>query len=97
MNIYKARYNNALKWANKINSLLAKGCLVFHQGYKFNGFIIDDIGSIYEKGSDDLIRYLWFSNGGYSNGGEMTISEYNKAFDNFSYVHPKHVRKLKKG
>lgn len=99
MNVYEARHKNALKWANKVNSLLSSGYLVFSGGRKFWGFYVDEDGSIYEeteKMEGHIIRYIWYLNDPtMDNGAHIKISDYNKRFNDFSYIPPKHIKKVR--
>lgn len=97
MNIYESRYNNAKRIMNKINDLLSKG-------YR----IIDDDDMIVEKviENNDTISYIIKNNPNTLNnlfindvdsdeGMHTNIKEFNKRFENWTYLNPKHIKRLK--
>lgn len=97
MNIYESRYNNAKKVMNKINDLLEKG-------YR----IIDDDDMIVEKviENNDTISYIIKNNPNTLNnlfindvdsdeGMHTNIKEFNKRFEKWTYLNPKHIKRLK--
>ena len=89
MNIYEARYRNALKHAAKINRYLKKGYHVFHNGYPTkNGFILKDNELLLKDGNDCFVIYF-LNNSKWDNGYYTKISEWNKEFkENFTVYEP---------
>jgi hypothetical protein len=100
MNIYKARFRNALKKAARVNFLLKKGYLILApDGTTMLPFKFDSPSrKIYqeEKTGSNNIRYLMFQDNRNMDHGLYTpISEFNKKFDRLRVIHPKHIKKFK--
>jgi hypothetical protein len=90
MNIYKARYANALKKAAKINRLLKKGYHVFHEGSPVvgGGFIMKD-GELLFKSSDCFHTLYYQNSRDWDHGYWTTIKQWNKRFaDSFEVYNP---------
>jgi hypothetical protein len=81
MNIYKARYLNALKKAARINRYIRKGYHVFHEGSLIDGgkFIMRD-GELVFKSSDTFYTLFYQHDSNYDHGYWTKISEWNKEF-----------------
>ena len=95
MNIYEARWNNAVKIAEKINSFLDRGFLIF------NG---DDeiINKKFAISNDEIYLPLicncnlgyFLKNTDYDEGMFTTIKEYNKQFKDWKFIHPNDIKRL---
>lgn len=81
MNIYKARYLNALKKAAMINRYLKKGYHVFHQGYpQKHGFFMRD-GWLLLKYSENSSTIYFYNDKEYDHGLYTKIADFNKDFN----------------
>lgn len=94
MNIYEARFKNAIRWAEKINSLLDLGYKIFNNDGEsvVNKFVITDTSVYYPW--DDNCRLTYFELETYSEEYWKTISEYDKYFNNWTYVNPCDIHTL---
>ena len=80
MNIYKARYRNALRKAATINRYLKKGYCVFHDGEPIkHGFIMMN-DELVLKHSDTFFSLFYQNDSNYDHGYWTTIKEWNKQF-----------------
>jgi hypothetical protein len=80
MNIYKARYTNALKMAAKVNRYLKKGYQVFHRGEPTkHGFIFQD-NQILLKHGEGFYTIYYENSKDWDHGYYTKISEYNNRF-----------------
>lgn len=91
MNIYKARYLNALRKAAQINRYIKKGFHVFHQGSPIeNGamFVMRD-GELLFQARENM-AYLFYQNDkNWDHGYWTTIKEWNKNFlESFEVYQP---------
>ena len=81
MNIYKARYLNALKKAAKINRYLKKGYHVFHRGEtQKHGFFMRD-NQILLKYSEYSCMIYFQNDKDWDHGMHTKISDFNKQFN----------------
>ncbi len=98
MNIYKARWRNALKQHAKLNRLYKKGYMVFDStGEQMNGPFILENNKIVQKSESPghTFTWRWFENNKETDHGlYMTIKEYNQQFAGYKAVHPKHIQTL---
>jgi hypothetical protein len=86
MNIYKARYLNALKKAAKVNRYLKKGYHVFFDGSPIkNGFCLKD-NSISLKINDNFWFTFFINDKSLNNGYYTKISDWNKEFNEYIEV-----------
>lgn len=81
MDLYKARYLNALKKAAKINRYLKKGYHVFHNGepQKYPFFMRD--GWLLLKVSENCNIIYFYNDKEWDHGLYTKVSEYNKDFN----------------
>jgi len=89
MNIYQARYRNALKKAAKINRLMKKGYHVFFDGSpNHKGFVM--LGDeLCLKVSDNSYELFYQNSADWDHGYYTPISQYNADFaDRFSVYAP---------
>lgn len=94
MNIYEARWNNARKIMDKINSCLDAGCLIFDE----DGDLIKQRFEIKMHHPFETItcqNVCYFINStSLDNGMYTTIKEFNSKFKMWKIVHPKHIVSL---
>ena len=96
-NIYESRWNNAKRIAKLVNDLLDHGNFIFDkEGEKVDPFVInEEQGKIYQE-SNKICRWIWFINDpNMDNGSNMTIEDYDKQFDGWTYISPKDVHELR--
>lgn len=81
MNIYAARYKNALKKAAEINRYLKKGYSVFCDGQpQKHGFFMRD-GWLLLKHNEFSSTIYFYNNKGWDHGLYTKIADYNKDFN----------------
>ena len=81
MNIYKARYLNALKKAAKVNRYLKKGYHVFHRSEPTKiGFVLDG-NQLLLKHSDFAFTIYYENDKEWDHGYYTKISEWNDKFN----------------
>lgn len=95
MDIYHARWKNAVRIAEHINKLIKEGYLVYDEDHTLidRGFLItaNRIVLIY----DSRYSVEYFNNNKlFDDGLYTTIKEYNKLFEKWLYVPPAHIHKL---
>lgn len=91
MNIYKARYRNALRKAALINRYIKKGYHVFHEGYPIeNGakFVMRD-GELLFKATEN-VSYLFYQNDkNWDHGYWTPMAKFNENFkESFQVYQP---------
>ena len=80
MNIYQARYRNALRKAAKINQYLKKGFHVFYHDEPIkNGFVMRD-GELCLKLSNQSYVMFYENTPDWDHGYWTTIKQFNKEF-----------------
>ena len=81
MNIYKARYLNALKKAAMINRYIRKGYHVFHEGSPIDGgkFVMRD-GELLFKSSDTSYTLYYQHDSNWDHGYWTKIKDWNREF-----------------
>ena len=80
MNIYIARYKNALKKAAKVNRLLKKGYHVFHRGEPTKqGFILKD-NQLLLKHNDFACTIYYENDKEWDHGYWTPIKQWNESF-----------------
>lgn len=98
MNIYDARWQNALKIANKINLYLEQGYLVFNDDNEIitGRFRIteDEITLLPEKDKNSCVYGYFLKDKEWDEGMHTTIKEYNEPFKKWRFVHPKDIKRL---
>lgn len=90
MNIYDARYKNALRKAAKINRFLKKGYHVFHDGSPVVGgkFVMRD-GELLFKSSDTFYTLYYQHSPDWDHGYWTPIKKWNKHFtESFEVYQP---------
>jgi hypothetical protein len=95
MNIYQARYRNALKKAAKINRLMKKGYHVFFDGSPdHKGFVM--LGDeLCLKVSDNSYELFYQNSADWDHGYYTPIKEWNKKFtESFEVYQPSAKIKL---
>lgn len=81
MNIYKARYLNALKKAAKVNRLLKKGYILFYDNAKNkHGFFLSG-DTLFLKITDTFRIVFFVNNKDLDNGYYTKISDWNEEFN----------------
>lgn len=81
MNIYKARYLNALKKAAKINRFLKKGYRVFHRGDpQEHGFFMRD-NQVLLKYSENSCMIYFQNDKEWDHGLYTKIADFNEKFN----------------
>lgn len=81
MNIYKARYKNALKKAATINRYLKKGYHVFCDGHpQKHGFFMRD-GWLLLKHNEFSSTIYYYNNKEWDHGYYTKISDFNEDFN----------------
>lgn len=97
MDIYKSRWENAKRIAEKINSFLDVGCLVFDE----NGNQISRKFEIKESwpgsGIEEIVNgccFYFINSKTLDNGLYTTIEEYNSKFKKWKIVRPEHIISL---
>lgn len=98
MNIYKARWRNALRQHAKLNRLFKKGYMVFDSTGELMKvpFTLEN-NTIYQTthSPGNIFKWMWFENNKEMDHGlSTTIKEYNKKFAGYKAVHPKHFQTL---
>jgi hypothetical protein len=94
MNQYEARWNNAVRIANKINELIKEGNIIFNDDSEpCNGFIIRKDG-IFQKVSANSSYIFFLKDKEFDNGYHTTIKEYNEQFKDWYYVNPKDYKSI---
>jgi len=95
MNMYEARWNNAVSIAEKVNDYLEKGFMVFDdsgQAVKMKFEITEE--SIHLPVSDQC-KFIYFLNDREMDNGMYTkIADYNAQFKDWKIVHPKDISDL---
>jgi len=99
MNIYRARWKNALRKAAKVNRMLKKGFLILEKnGEKVIPFQFDSASrTLYQetKTPGHTFRYMMFQDDKHYDHGLYTpIKQFNKRFEGWLAVNPKNLRKL---
>lgn len=97
MNIYEARWQNALRIANKINSFIDEGYLVFNDDNEIitGRFRITDKEIVLAPDKDSRCVYGYFMNNkDWDEGIYTPIKEYNEPFKKWKFVHPKDIKRL---
>ena len=98
MNIYEARWNNAVNVAHRIKSLMDKGHKVFNEKGELivgNFHITDKIIHLIENVNSNRYTTIYFENDkDWDHGLYTTIKEWNKQFSKWTFVHPKDVKRL---
>jgi hypothetical protein len=98
VNIYKARHNNAIRIAEKVNALVDNGYLIFDdQGERLVGRFVfeDEERNVFFAYEDSSCKIIYFLNDlDFDNGIYDTVAEYNEQFADWSFVHPKHMKQL---
>lgn len=96
MNMYDARYSNAIKKAAKLNRYLKKGYHVIHDGRPVTGgkFILRGDELLFK--SSDTFYVLYYQNSpDWDHGYWTTIKEWNKEFnESFEVYQPSAKVKL---
>ena len=97
MNKFESRYANAKRIMNKINGLLDKGYLVSDDGGFKVASVFEQNNSIYyiTQNKDNVLICLFVNDIDWDNGMHTPIPEFNKQFENWTYMHPSHIKKLK--
>lgn len=95
MNNYERRWNNAKRIAERINSFIDDGYMVFDDDGEVVGrkFIITDYDISYPIGENSNLIYF-INDVGLDNGIHTVISEYNKQFSDWKVVYPYDIQKL---
>ena len=96
MNIFKARHNNAVRIAEKINALIDAGHVIFDEkGELLTGrFVIDEDGDVLHAVSDRCNIGYYMTDTDLDNGAHTTIADYNAQFADWTFIHPKHKKTL---
>lgn len=98
MNIYEARWNNALRIAIKINSYIDQGYLVFNDENEIitGKFRITDkeIVLIPDQTKQNCVYGYFLKDRDWDEGMYTTIKEYNEPFSKWTFVHPKNIKRL---
>lgn len=95
MNIYLARWNNAKRIAEKINSLIDAGYLILDENKEpiTCRFVIEEDEVYLPLGIN--CNWIFFRNEpGMDDGLYTTIYEYNKHFSGWTYISPKDIKHL---
>ena len=94
MNIYKARYLNALKKAAKVNRLLKKGYCLFYAGVENkHGFFLS--GDTLFLKITDTFRIVFFANDKDLDDGYYTkISDWNEEFNSLITIYQPNAKLL---
>ena len=93
--LQKARWNNILQHAGKVNRLLKKGYIVFNQFNRpVNKFkFCKKEKLVYQSGENWRVVYV--GQQGWTSALSTPIKEYNdKIFDKWTAVHPKNIKKI---
>ena len=94
MNKYQARWNNAVRMAEKINRLLDAGYMVFDDGEHIEyRFIITNDEVILKISETSSIMYF-IKDPELDNGMYTSIPEYNAQFKDWKYVAPKNIKSV---
>ena len=101
MNIYQARFENAKRIARKMNELLARGYIILdpNGGRIDNPFEITDtaVYEVHRKDESGTSRSVHFEmEKNYDHGMYTPIQEYNKFYDNWVAIHPRHFKSVMK-
>lgn len=103
MNIYEARWRNALKIALRINDLIARGYVVRDEEdtlvLVMNITEVDQtIYRVIDENPNRRIRELFFQGDKeYDHGAHTTITEFNARFHQWKVYHPSAARPLIRG
>ena len=96
--LQKARWNNILKKAGKVNRLIKKGYIVFNH---FNQVVNNKFKFckkekyLYQSGENCRVVYVGQEGSGWTSTLCTPIKEYNaKSFDKWTAVHPKNIKKI---
>lgn len=97
MNMYESRYRNAKRIMDKINDLIAQGYRVIDEDNNVVEQIIeeDDTISYTTKQFPDARDSLFVNDVEWDDGIHTTIKEFNKRFEDWTYLNPKYIKKLK--
>jgi uncharacterized protein YbdZ (MbtH family) len=96
MNMYEARYKNAKRIMNTVNTLIDKGYTVMDGDAMIVDKIVEEDDVIFYIIKNDRTRYNLFLNDMDADEGLYTpIKAFNQYFDNWTYFRPEQVKKLK--
>ena len=94
MNMYEARWKNAIRIAENINKMLTDGYIVYDsEGVRVGNKFKVTSEEITHDGNDGNIIYFT-NNNNQDMGALTTIKEYNKEFEKWLCVDPKHILKV---
>jgi hypothetical protein len=100
MNNYQARQRNAVRWANAINKIIDAGGIVLDESNTpVKRFTVREDGDVIETHTSPghVFSYSYFiNNPGYDNGCHTKIADFDKKFEKWTFIQPKHVKKLRK-
>jgi len=98
MNIYEARWKNAVQIAKNINLLIDSGYIIFDENFKvvkYKFVITDD--EILLPVSANCSNIYFLRDSAFDNGAHMRISEYNERFKDWKAVKPSSIQTLFNG
>lgn len=89
----QSRYNNYIRFAAKVNSLLSQGYLVYDEDEQLaRPFVIDpNDGLIYTTSKDGTARFICFATSGIWGylADDWTVKRQNERFKKWKAVNPK--------
>jgi hypothetical protein len=102
MNIYDARWNNAVKIAEKINGYLAQGFIIFDEENEMVEFPFEiredseiaDCNGIFRKIGEGCVLMHFLKDMEADNGYYDKIADYNAPFKKWKIIDPRFTKSL---